>query len=345
MDIRNALLMGRAKLAGKSEYPARDAALLLAHILDCPTEDLYLHPEKPVTPCESDAYTALLGRRAQREPIAYIVGYKEFMGLRFRVDNRVLIPRPETEILVETALKLAGEMIECRQAVWPGSLTGDSLTAGSLTVCDVCCGSGAIGLSMLKLLSEAVVSKTTASQEQSRPNQFAGARVDLCKPYICKFILTDISPGALEVAKENSRQLRIDNGVDGDFKSSGLAEFLLGDGLEPLRSRRMEGKVDIIVSNPPYIPQDEIVHLDDEVKRFEPHLALDGGYRGMEFIHKLIAQAADFLKPGGYLVMEIGHDQAGRCREAFSTFSTRWCKSWPVKDYSGIERVFVSQKA
>lgn len=335
MDIRNALLMGRAKLAGKSDYSARDAALLLAHILDCPTEDLYLHPEKPVTPGEFGAYTALLDRRAQREPIAYIVGYKEFMGFRFKVDGRVLIPRPETEILVETALKLAVEMIEGRQEVSPGSLT----------VCDVCCGSGAIGLSMLKLLSEAVGSKLTVSQGQFGPAQFAGSRTDLCKPYICKFILTDISPGALEVAKENARQLSIDDGADGDFNASVLAEFLLGDGLEPLRNRRMEGRVDIIVSNPPYIPRDEIVRLDDEVKSFEPHLALDGGYRGMEFIHKLIAQAACFLKPGGYLVMEIGHDQADQCREAFSAFSTLWCKWFSVQDYSGIERVFASQKA
>ncbi len=332
MDIKNALSAGRAKLSGKSEYPARDAALLLAHILDCPTEDLYLHPEKPLTPGEFNAYISFLDRRAQREPLAYIVGFKEFMGLKFKVDNRVLIPRPETEILVETALKLAVEIIEARQEVSPGFLT----------VCDVCCGSGAIGLSMLKLLSEAVGSELEASHEQFGLGQIASSRMFLCNPCTCNFILTDISPGALEVAKENARQLRIDNGAGGDFKA--LVGFLLGDGLEPLKNRQMEGKVDIIVSNPPYIPRNQLLHLDDEVKRFEPPLALDGGYRGMEFIHKLIAQSAEFLKPGGYLVMEIGHDQAGQCRDTFSSFSALWRKWKPVQDYSGIERVFVSQK-
>ncbi len=100
MEVREALALGRKALSGKSEQSSRDAVLLLSHALNCRSEEIYVHPERIVTAKEYDAYITYLKRRAENEPMAYILGYKDFMGRKFKVDRRVLIPRPETEILV-----------------------------------------------------------------------------------------------------------------------------------------------------------------------------------------------------------------------------------------------------
>lgn len=370
MDIGQALAWGRQNLSGQSEYPARDAALLLAHVLGCSTSGLYLHPEQPVTGAQFQRYSALIARRANREPIAYITGYKEFMGLKFRVDRRVLIPRPETEILVETCLSVIGDMMH-EPRITP------------VTVCDVCCGSGAVGLSILKLLPQICVPAGGYAWAESgdQSGRYAGAGgglraggsaladastcadgctcVDGCVPADkdlgvagspgVRVILTDISQDALDVAKQNAEQLGV---LD-------QAEFLLGDGLEPLERHGLNGKADLIASNPPYIATGVIPTLDDEVKSYEPHLALDGGREGMYFIENMISQAPSMLAPGGYLIMEIGHDQADKCRDLLATAKPEHkghkdssqipehASSWQdwrfVNDYAGKERVLVAK--
>ncbi|HHY11461.1 MAG TPA: peptide chain release factor N(5)-glutamine methyltransferase [Firmicutes bacterium] len=318
MDTGQVLAWGRQMLFGKSEYPARDAAVLLSHVLQCSTAGLYLHPDKPVTSGQFGIYSSLVARRALKEPIAYITGHKEFMGLKFKVDKRVLIPRPETEVLVETSLSIVGRMVH-------------EIRTGPVVVCDVCCGSGAVGLSILKLLP----------QPSARANQRRQA-----EPPGIKVILTDISPDALDVAKENAKSLGVFPQV----------EFLLGDGLEPIKQHGFANKVDLIASNPPYIPRGVIASLDEEVRCYEPHLALDGGCRGMDFIETLIGQAPSVLAPGGFLVMEIGHDQADRCQEIFSALAqpnhvdsrggrcaSPWHKWQFVQDYAGRQRVLAAR--
>lgn len=305
MEVRDALSLGRQALSGKTEHFARDVALLLAHALGCTVEDVYLHPERVVTPQEYDAYLYFLKRRINKEPVAYILGYKEFMGKKFKVDKRVLIPRPETEILVETALKIMEDM-EIKDGI----------------ICDVCCGSGAVGLSLMGWGRFSCFFRYPKEAGEPSPS----------------FILTDISQEALEVARENARNLGLDC-------QDGL-RFLHGDCLEPLRGAGLFNQVDLIVSNPPYIPSGEIEHLDDEIKNFEPILALDGGACGTRFINTLIEEAPDFLKSGGHLLIEIGHDQASLCKQAVGEgdHGSAWSSCWTVQDYSGTERVFVARR-
>jgi len=276
--VGEALQLARAALREGSEHPARDAVLLLAHALDKPTSYPHLHPEDTVPPGVWEAFTELLHRRKAGEPMAYIRGYQEFMGARFTVDRRVLIPRPETEILVEAAVK--------------------ELRGGCSVVADICCGSGAIGLSLARAV-----------------------------PGITVF-LTDISPGALEVARLNARQL----GVEGQ------ARFLQGDLVEPLVESGLSGSLDLAAANPPYIAREEMESLPRGVKCFEPRLALDGGPGGLDFIKRLADGVPVVLKSGALFLMEIGHGQGPTCEEIFSQ-DPRWRDPCVLPDYAGRQRV------
>ncbi len=390
LDVGQVLAWGRQTLQGKSEYPARDAAVLLAHAMGCSTSDLYLHPEKHVTQAQFDEYSSLIARRVLKEPISYLTGYKEFMGLKFKVDARVLIPRPETEILVETCLSVIEDMLRdmVRNMMrgtaddTPHHMLDDTPAAPGdtprvpsprpLTVADVCCGSGAIGLSILKHLPEVFAKAGVKPSPDGRapchehitvgvgvqpglggpPRRHEGTAI----PPV-RLVLTDISPDALDVARQNAERLGL----------LGQVEFLLGDGLEPLRQQGLRGKIDLIASNPPYIPTGVISSLDEEVRCYEPHLALDGGNDGMDFVESLISQAPSLLAPGGYLIMEIGHDQADKCRRLLAeaqhkamisrrsgssgsededTVEPLLWKDWRfIKDYAGIERILVARAA
>lgn len=382
LDVGQVLAWGRQTLQGKSEYPARDAAVLLAHAMGCSTSDLYLHPEKHVTQAQFDEYSSLIARRALKEPISYLTGYKEFMGLKFKVDARVLIPRPETEILVETCLSVIEDMLrDMVRNMMRGTADDTPAAPGDtprvpsprpLTVADVCCGSGAIGLSILKHLPEVFAKAGVKPSPDGRapchehitvgvgvqpglggpPRRHEGTAI----PPV-RLVLTDISPDALDVARQNAERLGL----------LGQVEFLLGDGLEPLRQQGLRGKIDLIASNPPYIPTGVISSLDEEVRCYEPHLALDGGNDGMDFVESLISQAPSLLAPGGYLIMEIGHDQADKCRRLLAeaqhkamisrrsgssgsededTVEPLLWKDWRfIKDYAGIERILVARAA
>ncbi|HHY75606.1 MAG TPA: peptide chain release factor N(5)-glutamine methyltransferase [Firmicutes bacterium] len=146
MTVGEALALGRRHLAGKSDSAARDAALLLAFALGKPSQFVYLHPETPVSEEAFAAYNGFLERRASGEPIAYIRGFREFMGHEFLIDRRVLVPRPETELVAETAIRL---------------LSGNP----SPLVADICCGSGVIGLSIAKAIPESRVVLSDISRE------------------------------------------------------------------------------------------------------------------------------------------------------------------------------------
>jgi release factor glutamine methyltransferase len=273
-----ALARGRASLQADSEHPARDAVLLLAHVLGKPSEYPYLHPEAELSPAQEREYLELVERRRAGEPVAYLRGYQEFMGLRFRVDRRVLIPRPETEILVEAVLKALGDRP---------------------VVADIGCGSGAIGLSLARLKSAAQV------------------------------ILTDSSLDALDVAGANAASLAV----------SDRARFLQGDLAAPLLDAGLAGMFDAAVSNPPYIPREEMDGLPREVRRFEPALALDGGPGGLVIVARLAEEVPALLKPGGRFFMEIGDGQGDACRAIFAGIRA-WQEFEALPDYSGRQRVF-----
>jgi release factor glutamine methyltransferase len=235
------------------ESPRLDAEVLLGHALQKDRMWLYLHHDDPVPADALAIYRELVKKRADRIPVAYLTGAREFYALPFRVTPDVLIPRPDTEDLVKAALS---------RLVAP--------TDGSpLRVADIGTGSGAIAISLAK-------------EWAPRPIEITAV---------------DISREALAVARENASDLEVEAGIS----------FCEGDVFDGLAAgARFHG----VVSNPPYIPSGDLDDLQAEVARHEPRLALDGGADGLDIIRRLVAQAPDFIEPGGFLALEVGIEQA-----------------------------------
>jgi release factor glutamine methyltransferase len=239
-------------LGGKNVHNARlNAELLLAGVLGLKRLDLYLQFDRPLRPEELAEFKERLRRRAKREPLQYIDGTAAFRDLVLRVDPRVLIPRPETEVLVQEVLDWAR----------PHS---------DLVAVDVGTGSGAIALA---LATEGPFSRIVA---------------------------TDAQADALDAARENHAHAAPDAPV----------EFRLGDLLAPVRGEAF----DVVVSNPPYVGSEEAASLDSEVRDWEPATALFAGVGGLDVIRRLVPQAAQALKPGGLLALEIGMAQGAAVR-------------------------------
>ncbi|MHB8171134.1 MAG: peptide chain release factor N(5)-glutamine methyltransferase [Thermincolia bacterium] len=266
------------------ENPRLDAEVLLIHLQGWTREKLYLHLYDSVGLDLQSRFRELVDRRVEGVPVAYLTGYKEFMSLEFTVTPHVLIPRPETELLVERII--------------------DYLTANAPQglVVDVGTGSGAIGVSVAKNLSEVAV------------------------------VALDISGEAIKVARLNATS----HGVDGRIK------FIQSNLLKE-SPQELAGHVDWIAANLPYIPSGDVPHLPMEVADFEPNLALDGGCDGLELYRRLIPQAQDFLKPGGWLGMEIGPGQGVPLLAALA--GDCWLEAAIINDYAGLERFVVARKA
>lgn len=231
-----------------SDTPRLDTEILLAHARGCRRIDLYVQYDKPLTETERMTMRALVQRRAKAEPVAYLVGHREFFGLDFRVTSDVFIPRPDTETLVMELLEQAKQFAAPR-------------------VLDVCTGSGCIAISAAVNLPAAQVTAI------------------------------DFSLGALQIARENAAQHEVDSRV----------EFLRGDLLSDLPP---DVQFDVIASNPPYIPENEIEHLQADVRLHEPRLALDGGPQGLVIVRRLIVDVLPHLTAGGWLMMELSSEQA-----------------------------------
>lgn len=262
------------------ESPRLDAEVLLAHVLEKQRIYLYVHFDEPLQPGELAAYREMIKKRVLRVPVAQILGEKEFMGLTFKVTADTLVPRPDTEILVQAAVDhlraMAGEE--------------------PLRFADIGTGSGAICLSVLHYL--------------------AGTVADT----------VDISPAARAVAEENAASL-------------GLADritFHTGDLLQPLSGISFAA----ILSNPPYIPEADIVKLAPEVRLKEPHTALSGGQDGLDFYRRLANEAPAMLVPGGFTAFEVGIHQAGDVA-ALLKANPLIGRTEILPDYAGIDRVVV----
>lgn len=286
MTINEALTWAINKLEEFKIPDAREEAeFLLTHLLKRKRHELYLNPGLQLTDAEEDDFLSFIERRANREPAQYIAGETEFRGLAFKVTKDTLIPRPETELLIDEALEAAR-----------------SFKDKAITIIDLCTGSGCIAVSAAIELPESIV--------------FA----------------TDISKAALVVAGENARR----HGVEGRMI------FIEGDLFWPLRDTGFKG-AHIIVTNPPYVAETEKESLAPEVKDFEPHAALFGGADGLAVIKRIIKKAPDFLLPGGYLIMEIGWDQAEEVRELLEA-DGRYEEVKVRKDYGGVERIVVGRR-
>ncbi|MGE5582170.1 MAG: peptide chain release factor N(5)-glutamine methyltransferase [Bacillota bacterium] len=258
--------------------PRLEADLMLAHVLGLPRIKLYSNWDQPLKPIEVQQYRAILVKRVQGCPMAYLTGEKTFMSWDFIVNPAVLIPRPETELLVQAACDL---------------MKGRTGIRGI----DVGTGSGAIVVSLAKLLPDSL------------------------------WQAIDISPEALNIAITNSERLGVSSRVS----------FSLGDLLQPVLDQAPAVKFDLVVSNPPYIPSQEIKQLQAEVRQ-EPWLALDGGADGLAVYRRLIPQAAKVLAPGGYLVLEHGYNQR---REVEAMLAQSGMESRSFTDLAGWDRILV----
>jgi len=262
------------------DSPRLDAEVLLSHVLKKERIYLYIHFDEPLEAGELAAFRDMVKKRVQRIPVAYIVGAREFMGLTFAVSPAVLIPRPDTEILVEAVIERLKDKAQIKFV-------------------DIGTGSGAIVLSLLHYL-----------------------------PLACAAAV-DISQDALTVAAENAETLLVNDRVD----------FYLGDVYAPLTTE----KFDAIISNPPYIPNEDIAKLEPEVRDFEPYGALAGGMDGLDFYRQLIAGGSARLKDGGFMVFEVGINQA-RAVVALTAAIPELGKTEILRDYAGIERVVIAYK-
>ena len=292
MTARKLINRGAQELAGRGVADAEtDSRLLFCHLTGVSRSRLFMEYPRKMTDTEIAAYKALIRRRGTGEPLQYIVGETEFMGLTFRVDSRVLIPRPETELLVEKALELLKGFSTKSEQGSP-SASGEPVTAtrqnplGSrqpVRILDCCCGSGAIGLSVAALAEMPV-----------------------------RVSCSDISPDALEVARRNAGEL----GFFGSFGDGrrGSVEFLCGSFLEPAAGRQF----DMILCNPPYIQDGVIPGLQREVREHEPPLALAGGEDGMDPYREMIPRLTEHLTDGGVAMFEIGHDQGEAVANMFA---------------------------
>lgn len=290
VKIRELLQAGKRRLSEHeildSEY---DAKALLIYLLNCDMTGLFLRMEDEADGRLIQDYEALIDKRNSHYPLQYITGTQNFMGYDFHVNVGVLIPRQDTEILVEEALLTAGSM-------------GNK----PLRVLDLCTGSGCIGISYYLKRREAGLRDTV--------------------------VLSDISAKALRIAKENA--VSLSGTYDTDMEQDIL--FLESDLWNRLEEEKAEG-FSLILSNPPYIRTGEIPELMPEVKDYEPITALDGEADGLSFYRRIAKDAPDFLKNGGYLILEIGYDQyedvCGFLQNGgFSEIELR-------KDYAGLDRV------
>jgi release factor glutamine methyltransferase len=276
VTLRDALSSAISRLtAANVPSPRLNAELLLMFILECDRAYLHAHPERKLSTDEQSRYGQVLTEREHGIPAQYITGHQEFWGMDLIVTPAVLIPRPETEHVIETVIARVGR----------------APSPAALRIVDVGTGSGAIALALAK--------------------EFPNAQIDA----------TDISPAALEIARANAARHQL--GARIQFHETDLLQ-----GLD-------RGTFDFVVSNPPYVGESEEDQVQLEVREHEPRNAVFAGETGLEVIERLIPEARESLKPGGWLVMEISGTIADRVRNLLAG----WNDVEISDDLQGIPRV------
>jgi release factor glutamine methyltransferase len=295
LDLKDSLASAISRLtAANVPSPRMNAELLLRFTLDVDRAYLYAHPERELTTEEQSRYQEALAQRSKGVPAQYITGHQEFWGLDFLVTPAVLIPRPETEHLIETVLKLTCHPEERSDE---GSAFADVRGPKSdVRIIDVGTGSGCIAIALAKELPNAEIHAT------------------------------DISPAALEIAEANAARHQMQTRIQ--FHDTDLLRGLAPDSF------------DMVVSNPPYVGESEEDQVQLEVRKFEPRNAVFAGPTGLEVIERLIPQAHDVLKPGGWLIMEI----SGTIADGVRPLLKNWTNVRIIGDLQGIPRVACAQK-
>ena len=278
MTLQQAYNKGRELLkeASIEEYDI-DAWYLLEFVTGVSRSRYYGNPFEELSHEKEEEYIRCIEKRKTHIPLQHITGEQEFYGLSFNVNENVLIPRQDTEVLVEEVLNVINK----------------KFGRDKVSVLDMCTGSGCILLSTLNYVN---------------------------KDILCIGTGADISDKALEVARGNSLKLNIES----DFIQSDLFSEL-------------NGKWDVIVSNPPYIRSDVIPTLSEEVKDHDPMLALDGMEDGLFFYRKIVDESTEYINNGGWLMFEIGHDQGGDVKKLME--NAGYCNVYVKKDLAGLDRI------
>jgi release factor glutamine methyltransferase len=325
-DVRAVLKQGLAQLRD-AHVPSYTLAaeLLLLHVLDRDRTWIYSHPEEEISPAEANRYFALVARRVAREPTQHLTGKQEFWGLEFEVGPDVLIPRPETEHVIEVALdRLAVRELRAGRK--------QTLTGEGLEIADIGTGSGCIAIALAKELPGATI------------------------------YATDISSAALAVAQRNAKRHSVSDCIH--FLESNLldgftARRAANAGPSVVVAQHATGTtenssqqsaitthhsllLDLIASNPPYIGRREAATLMREVRDHEPEIALYGGEEGYELYADLITQAAAHLRPGGILVLELGHNSLPAVQPLLD--APKWTNVAVTNDLAGIPRVLAAER-
>jgi len=297
MQLRSALQQGLKTLLAH-HVPSAELAteLLLMHALGCDRGYLHAHPEAEVPPESLSRYVRMIEERSTGKPTQYITGHQGFWGLDFEVTPDVLIPRPETEHVVERVLELAAR-------------AGHGKDSPLRTV-DVGTGSGCIALALA--------------------HEFRKAEI----------YATDISESALAVARANAQRLGMADRVT--FLECDLLDCFLDDqAARPKGGESLLNTFDFVVSNPPYVGRDELDSVQREVREFEPRLAWGGLEQGDVVYRRLLPQAHQALKPGGYVVVEIGYNMHNR---VLALLGAGWTEVDVHPDLAGIPRVVIARK-
>lgn len=277
MTIKDIIVKYSKELEEISPTPRLDVETLLQKVLGVDRLYILLNLERVLSEDEEQLFNKFINERLNNRPIAYIVGNREFMGLDFFVKEGVLIPRPDTEVLVEEVIKLAKKK-------------------DAKNILDIGTGSGAITVSLAKYLENVKVTSV------------------------------DISDIALEIGKRNAISNEVDDRIT--FVKSDLFTNI-----------DKETKFDIIVSNPPYIKREVIETLDKQVKDYEPYNALEGGVDGLDFYRAITKQAKNYLKKGGILAYEVGHDQSEDVSKLMEMDG--YTNIYTLKDLQQIDRVVI----
>ena len=270
MQLKEVLASAIARLtAARVPSPRMNAELLLRFVLNCDRAYFFAHPEREITDAERSCYDEALAERSRGVPAQYITGHQEFWGMDLIVTPAVLIPRPETEHLIETALEVLGTKFPSRAAGTGDGIAADGPAAAAarvggssrrLRIADVGTGSGCVALALAKELPHAEIQAT------------------------------DVSAAALEIARANAARLQLEHRI----------QFIQADLLGNLSP-----PFDLVVSNPPYVGESEEDQVQLEVRKFEPRTAVFAGHTGTEVIARLIPQARAALRPGGWLLLEV----------------------------------------
>ena len=295
--VKEMLTMGEKQLMDSDIADAtRDCKILYCYMMDIPFSKIILEYQEVLQDRLCDKYFELIDRRSNGEPVQYIMGSQEFMGLEFIVNENVLIPRQDTETLVEDALEiintgtLRGEDMDVRRKEWD--------------ILDLCTGSGAIGVSLARIANKVNVT------------------------------CSDISEGAIKVAKENAQK----HGVAKSVK------FEQGDLFKPFSKHFRKQKFDMIISNPPYIKSSVVPTLQKEVCEHEPLSALDGGESGLDFYERIVSGVGSHLRKSGVLLLEIGHDQ-GEAVSGLLSRNGEFTSIRVLKDLANRDRIVFAKKS